>query len=66
MPFEAKCTARVTHHKHKRLVKVLLTVESGPDGHDEHLLCNLLEEHIDFEEGDMVEVTLRKVKHKGI
>jgi hypothetical protein len=66
MPFEAKCGARVSRHKHKKIVKVLLTVESGPAGQDEHLLCNLLEEHIDFEEGDTVEVTLRKVKGKGI
>jgi len=43
------------------IVKVLLTVKSFPPSQDEHLFCNLLKEHVDFDEGDSVEVTLRKL-----
>jgi hypothetical protein len=56
--FETKCSAIVSHNG---TVRLLLTVESNPDSQDEHLLCNLLKSRIEFEQGDIVEVTLRKV-----
>jgi hypothetical protein len=56
-PFEARCSAVVTHNG---IVKLLLTVESSPGSQDEHMLFNLLKSRIDFEQGDIVEVTFRK------
>jgi hypothetical protein len=55
--FEAKCSAVVSHNG---IAKVLLTVESAPNSQDEHLLCNLLKSRIDFDQDDIVEVTIRK------
>jgi hypothetical protein len=60
MPFKAKCSAVVPFDG---IVRVLLTVESSPDSQDEHLLCNLLKSRIDFEQGDVIEVTLKKLTH---
>lgn len=56
-PFAAKCSAVVAHNG---IVKLLLTVESSPQSQDEHMLCNLLKSRIDFEQGDIIEVTFRK------
>jgi hypothetical protein len=56
--FEAKCSAVVLNNG---IVKLLLTVESEPNSQDEHMLCNLLRSRVEFERGDRVEVTLRKV-----
>jgi hypothetical protein len=58
VPFAAKCSAIVAHNG---IVKILLTVESAPSSQDEHLLCNLLKSRIDFDQGDSVEITLRKL-----
>ena len=58
MPFETKAAAIVAFNG---IVKVLLTVESDPASQDEHILCNLLKSRVDFEQGDLVEVTIRKV-----
>jgi len=55
--FEAKCSAIVAFNG---LVKLLLTVESDPKSMDEHLLCNLLKDRVDFKHGDIVEVRIRK------
>jgi hypothetical protein len=58
MRLEAKCSAVVMNNG---IVKLLLTVESAPSSQDEHLLCNLLRSRVEFEQGDIVEVTLRKI-----
>jgi hypothetical protein len=55
--FEAKCSAVVPHNG---IVKLLLTVESEPNSQDEHLLCNLLKSRVNFKQGDIVEVTLKR------
>ena len=60
--FDAKCSAVVAHNG---IVKLLLTVESEPSSQDEHLLCNLLKTRVDFETGDIVEVTLRVKRKRG-
>jgi hypothetical protein len=57
-PFEAKCSALVPHNG---VVKVLFTVESIPSSQDEHLLCNLLKSRVNFKQGDIVEITIRKI-----
>ena len=59
MPFETKCTAMVGNNG---IVKFLLVAESAPSSQDEHMHCNLLRSRVDFEQGDIVEVTLRKVE----
>lgn len=58
MPFSAKCSAVVAHNG---IVKVLLVVESNPDSQDEHLLCNLLKSRVEFEQGGIIEVELKKI-----
>jgi hypothetical protein len=56
--FEARASAVVAFNG---IVKVLLTTQSEPCSQDEHLICNLLKSRVDFEEGDLVEITIRKV-----
>jgi hypothetical protein len=55
--FEARCQAVV---RFNGIVKILLTVESHPNQHDEHVLLNLLRGRVDFEQGDIVEITIKK------
>jgi hypothetical protein len=58
MSFDAKCSSLI---RNNGIVKLMLTVESAPSSQDEYLLCNLLRSRVDFEPGDTVEITIRKV-----
>jgi hypothetical protein len=58
MTFESKCKSLT---RNNGIVRVHLTVESTPSSQDEELLCNLLRSRVDFEQGDTVEITIRKV-----
>jgi hypothetical protein len=46
MKLKAKCAAVVPFNG---IVKVLLTTESAPSSQDEHLLCNLLKDRMEWE-----------------
>jgi hypothetical protein len=56
--FKTRCSAIVPNNG---IVKLLLTVTSEPNSQDEHLLLNLLKSRVEFEQDDIVEVTLRRV-----
>jgi hypothetical protein len=57
MWFEARCQSIEGNNG---IIRVLLVVESSPSSQDEHLLCNLLQSRMDFDQGDVVEVIIRK------
>jgi hypothetical protein len=46
MKLKAKCAAVIPFNG---IVKVLLTTESIPSSQDEHLLCNLLKDRMEWE-----------------
>jgi hypothetical protein len=55
---KAKCSAIVPNNG---IVRFLLTIDSAPPSQDEHIFFNLLKSRVDFEQGDTIEVTIRKV-----
>jgi hypothetical protein len=58
--FETKCSALVGNNG---IVRFLLTVEPSKS-QPEHGYFNLLRSRVDFEEGDIIKVTLEVVRRK--
>ena len=59
MRLVGECSSSV---RNNGVVKMLITMRSYPSSQDEYVLCNLLLSRGEFEQGDMVEITIKKVK----